>query len=307
MRPTREPGDSWDITSSVGSTALFVAAARALEALKTRPLAVDPFAAVFCRAVGGEWAHLVDGSAPDHRLMTPWGGHFVDYQAARTRFFDDHLTAAATAGIRQFVVLAAGLDSRAYRLSWPAGTQVFELDQPRVLEFKRHALADYGATPRATRVDVAVDLRDDWPGALREAGFDPGLPSAWLAEGLLIYLPATAQRDLFGGIEELSAPGSQVALEEASPMDSEAFTAARAQERDDGDDGMFFTLVYNEQYEAAADWFGARGWQPEITPMPALLSRLGRPLPAAESDADRMAENIRLVWATATGEPVSRT
>jgi methyltransferase (TIGR00027 family) len=300
MRPTREPGDSWDITTGVGSTALFVAAARALEAVKTRPLAVDPFAEVFCRAAGGQWADLIDGKASGHRLTTPWGAHFVDYQAARTRYFDDHLISAAAAGIRQFVVLAAGLDSRAYRLSWPAGTRVFELDQPRVLEFKRHALSDYGATPRTTRIDVAVDLRDDWPAALLEAGFDPGQPCAWLAEGLLIYLPASAQHSLFSGIDTLSAPGSEVAVEEASPMDRDDFAAARAQERADGDDGTFFTLVYNEQHRPAADWFGEHGWRAEATPMPALLSRLGRPLPAAESDADRMAESIRLVWAVRT-------
>ncbi|KMO83221.1 MAG: class I SAM-dependent methyltransferase [Mycolicibacterium rufum] len=293
----RSDNDTWDITTSVGSTALFVAAARALEAAKTNPVAVDAFAAVFCRAVGGEWAALLDGSAPDHRLATPWGERFVDYQAARTRFFDDYFTAAAAADIRQIVVLAAGLDSRAYRLRWPARTVVFELDQPRVLEFKRQVLADYGATPRAARVEVPVDLRDDWPRALRDAGFDPSEPSAWIAEGLLIYLPAAAQDELFAGIAALSAPGSEVAVEESTPMDSEAFRAAREEERARGEEGSFFTLVYNEQHRPAAQWFGERGWNATAVPLPALLAELGRPVPAPDSEAGSMISTTSLVRA----------
>lgn len=293
----RSDNDTWDITTSVGSTALFVAAARALEAAKTNPVAVDAFAAVFCRAVGGECAALLDGSAPDHRLATPWGERFVDYQAARTRFFDDYFTAAAAAGIRQIVLLAAGLDSRAYRLRWPARTVVFELDQPRVLEFKRQVLADYGATPRAARVEVPVDLRDDWPRALRDAGFDPSEPSAWIAEGLLIYLPAAAQDELFAGIAALSAPGSEVAVEESTPMDSEAFRAAREEERARGEEGSFFTLVYNEQHRPAAQWFGERGWNATAVPLPALLAELGRPVPAPDSEAGSMISTTSLVRA----------
>src|SRR5215218_2182529 len=132
----RTENDSWDIQTSVGSTALFVAAARALEAQKHNPAAVDPYAEVFCRAVGGEWADLLDGRAPEHPLRTEFGEHFVDFQGVRTRYFDTYFEAAAAAGVRQIVLLAAGLDSRAYRLPWPDGTVVFELDQPQVLEFK---------------------------------------------------------------------------------------------------------------------------------------------------------------------------
>jgi methyltransferase (TIGR00027 family) len=293
----RSDNDTWDITTSVGSTALFVAAARALEAAKTNPVAVDAFAGVFCRAVGGEWAALLDGSAPDHKLATPWGERFVDYQAARTRFFDDYFTAAAAAGIRQIVLLAAGLDSRAYRLAWPAHTAVFELDQPRVLQFKRRVLADFGATPRAARVEVPVDLRDDWPRALRDAGFDPSEPSAWIAEGLLIYLPAAAQDELFAGIAALSAPGSEVAVEESTPMDSEAFREARDQERARGEDGSFFTLVYNEQHRPAAQWFGEHGWNATAAPLSTLLAELGRPVPAPDSEAGSMISTTSLVRA----------
>ena len=188
----RTDNDTWDITTSVGSTALFVAAARALEAQKPDPVAVDPFAEVFCRAVGGQWADLLDGTAPEHALKSEFGADFVNFQGVRTRYFDTYFVKAAAAGVRQIVLLAAGLDSRAYRLDWPAETVVFELDQPQVLEFKRAALA--GVRPTAERREIAVDLRDDWPRALLEHGFDPSSPSAWIAEGLLIYLPATAQR-----------------------------------------------------------------------------------------------------------------
>lgn len=214
----RTEGDNWDITTSVGSTALFVATARALEAQKPDPLAVDPFAEVFCRAVGGNAADVLDGKCPEHQLRTDdFGEHFVNFQGARTRYFDDYFRRAADAGVRQVVILAAGLDSRAYRLSWPEDSTIFELDRPQVLDFKREVLAEQGAKPSAERREVAVDLREDWPQALRNNGFDSAKPSAWIAEGLLLYLPATAQQQLFTGIDALAAPSSHVAVEEAAP------------------------------------------------------------------------------------------
>ena len=227
----RADNDTWDITTSVGSTALFVAAARALEANKPNPLVVDPYAEVFCRAVGGEWADVLDGKAPENKLMTEFGAHFVNYQAARTKYFDDYFYAAADAGVRQIVIPAAGLDSRAYRLAWPDGTVVYELDQPQVLEFKREVLGRRGDAPTAERREIAVDLRDDWPQALRRSGFDPSRPSAWLVEGLLVYLPATAQRDLFAGIDALAARGSHVAVDDGKPFSDELYQAARDEER----------------------------------------------------------------------------
>src|ERR1700761_1884082 len=222
----RSEGDSWDITTSVGATALNVATARALEAQKPDPLAVDPYAEVFCRAVGGRAADVLDGKVPDHELKTSdFGEHFVNFQGARTKYFDDYFVRAAEAGVRQVVVLAAGLDSRAYRLDWPDGTTIFELDQPQVLDFKREVLAGEGAKPRADRREIAIDLRDDWPQALRDSGFDPAKPSAWIAEGLLIYLPAAAQEQLFSGIDSLAGPGSHIAVEDGAPLDPDDFKA----------------------------------------------------------------------------------
>lgn len=294
----RTDNDTWDITTSVGSTALFVAAAWALEAQKPDPVAVDPFAEIFCRAVGGQWADVLDGAAPEHPLKSGFGADFVNFQGVRTKYFDTYLTKAAAAGVRQIVLLAAGLDSRAYRLDWPSETVVFELDQPQVLEFKRAALA--GVRPTARRREVAVDLRGDWPRALLDHGFDPSSPSAWIAEGLLIYLPATAQLQLFAGIDAMSALRSHVAVEEAVPMDPAAF-AAKQQEEERGDSsargGPFFQLVYNEQYEPAAQWFGVRGWRSDVTPLPDYLRANGRPVPAPQSDAGTMTATISLISA----------
>lgn len=296
----RTENDTWDIKTSVGSTALFVAAARALEAQKLDPAAVDPYAEVFCRAVGGEWAELLDGGVPDHPLKTEFGEHFVNFQGVRTKYFDSYFRAAADDGVRQIVLLAAGLDSRGYRLPWPDGTVMFELDQPQVLDFKREALARHGDAPTADRREVAVDLRNDWPRALRDSGFDPAKPSAWIAEGLLIYLPATAQHQLFSGIDALAAPGSHLAVEESVPLDADAFAAKRDEEVAGGNDRSFFTLVYNEQHQPAAEWFGTRGWQAVAASLPDYLRSSGRPVPAPDSEAGFMTGNISLVSATKT-------
>ena len=195
------------------------------------------------------------------------------------------------------MLLAAGLDSRGYRLPWPDGTVVFELDQPRVLEFKRQALAARGASPTADRREVPVDLRDDWPQALRDSGFDPSKPSAWIAEGLLIYLPATAQHQLFAGIESLAAPGSHLAVEESVPLDANVFESKRDEELAGENSRTFFTLVYNEQHAPAHEWFGSRGWWSVATPLPFQLRSLGRPIPAPDSEAGVMTGNISLVSA----------
>jgi methyltransferase (TIGR00027 family) len=296
----RKDDDTWDITTSVGSTALFVAAARAIEGQKPAPLALDPYAEVFSRAAGGEWADVVDGKSGEKgalRLRSDFGDYFTSFQGARTKYFDAYFKRAFDAGVRQIVILAAGLDSRAYRLPWGDGTVVYELEQPRVLEFKRDALAEHGDAPRAERREVAVDLRDDWPQALKAAGFDPARPSAWIAEGLLIYLPATAQQQLFAGIDELASPGSWVGVEEGRPMPQAVFEAKQQEERAAGEEGAFFTLTYNQQIAPAAEWFGTRGWSAEETPLLEYMRDLGRPVPEDNPDAGPMIGSISLVTA----------
>ena len=304
MSSLRSHDDTWDIATSVGSTAVMVAASRAGETASADPLIRDPYAKILVAGAGtGIWEFVLDGDfgaklAEEDPEAAAIFEHMGNYQAVRTHFFDAFFAEAAAAGIGQIVILASGLDSRAYRLDWPAETVVFELDQPQVLDFKRATLA--GVRPTANRREVAVDLRGDWPRALLERGFDPSSPSAWIAEGLLIYLPATAQVALFAGIDALSAAGSHVAVEEAVPMDAAVF-AAKQQEEQRGDGsargGPFFQLVYNEQHEPAAQWFGVRGWTSDMTPLPDYLRAHGRPVPSPESDAGAMTGTISLVSA----------
>ena len=203
----RTDDESWDITESVGATALGVAWARSQEATSDCPLFTDPYAEVFVdAAIARGWqlppAHMIE------RIRAISG-----YAGSRTKWFDEFFIAAGAGGIDQAVILAAGLDARAWRLPWNDGSVVYEIDQPKVLAFKTEALRAHGAVPAARYVAVPVDLRHDWPKALREAGFDSGEPTAWAAEGLLPYLPADGQDLLFERIDELSAAGSRVAVE----------------------------------------------------------------------------------------------
>lgn len=300
MAFVRTEGDTWDITTSVGSTALFVAAARALAGRRPDPLAVDPYAELFVRAAGPDWADLLDGRAPEHPLTGPgFGSVFLTFLEARTRYFDDYFTAAVAAGVRQVVILAAGLDARAYRLPWPEGTVVYELDQPRVLEFKRQTLAEHGAQPRAQRREVPVDLREDWPRALRAKGFDATAPTAWLVEGLLPYLPAAAVDQLFGHIATLSAPGSRVAIEELDVVPEATRAALDQQPEGQPNSGADWVhLIYNEQRPDAARWFSTRGWQTESQPLLEYVAAMGREIDAVTEDGQQVPSLVRLITAT---------
>jgi len=196
----RTDDDTWDLASSVGATATMVASARAMASKVDSPLIDDPYAEPLVRAVGLElFTKLATGELSPADLEDDSDGapagvqRMTDNMAVRTKFFDEFFIEATRSGIRQAVILASGLDARAYRLPWPDGTTVYEIDQPQVIEFKSRTLAQLGAKPTAHRRAVAVDLRDDWPTALQAAGFDPGQPSAWSAEGLLGYLPPDAQ------------------------------------------------------------------------------------------------------------------
>ncbi|WP_083410372.1 class I SAM-dependent methyltransferase [Mycolicibacterium rutilum] len=300
MSSLRTDDDTWDIATSVGSTAVMVAAARAAETQRDDALIRDPFAQVLVAgAGGGVWDIMLDPQvgakvAETDPEVAAIFEHMGNYQAARTHFFDAFFREAAEAGIRQVVILAAGLDSRAYRLAWPAGTVVYEIDQPKVLEYKSARLAEHGAQPSARRVEVAVDLRFDWPKALREAGFDPGVPTAWLAEGLLMYLPADAQDRLFELVTELSAPGSRVSVEtvgvqadERREQMRERFERIRAQFGIE-DSVDVAELMYNDPDRAdVAEWLDAHGWRSSAVTSQEEMRRLGRwVLPAELSDDD---------------------
>ena len=266
-----------------------VAAARAAETNRPDPLISDPYAEILVSGAGtGVWEMMLDDAVADklEAIDAEAAAIFEQmrtYQAVRTHFFDSFFTDAAAAGIRQIVILASGLDSRAYRLDWPAGTTVYEIDQPKVLEYKAATLAAHSAQASALRREVPVDLRFDWPTALRDKGFDPRQPTAWLAEGLLMYLPADAQDKLFEQVTALSAPGSRVAVETVGT----AAPARRAEMRERferireqlgfADSVDVSDLMYDDPNRAdVATWLGDHGWLAAAVPSRQEQRRVGR-------------------------------
>jgi methyltransferase (TIGR00027 family) len=313
---SRTDADSWDVASSVGATATMVAAARARASNEPNPMIVDPFAAPLVRAVGVDFftkladgeISLTEGAASTAALMTT-------VMAVRTKFFDDFFltatgggnsttatgggnsttatgggnsTTAESDGVRQAVILASGLDSRPYRLPWPDGTVVYEIDQPKVIEFKTATMTDIGATPTAERRTVAIDLREDWPAALRRSGFDESKPTAWSAEGLLVYLPPQAQDRLFDHITALSAPGSQLATEfhpDAGASIGERAATLRSEWQQHGFDVNLADLFYEGERNPVVEYLTGHGWQVCARTRPEVFAAYGKEFP----DTDEVA------------------
>ncbi len=287
----RAHDDDWDLASSVGATATFVATGRAMASKDPRGLIDDPFAEPLVRAVGIDlFTKMIDGdldvgaieNASLARLRA-----LVDGMALRTKYFDDYFVDATAAGVRQAVILASGLDSRAYRLPWPAGTVVYELDQPQVIEFKTVTLAGIGAEPTASRRAIPIDLRQDWPAALKAAGLDTAAPTAWLAEGLLIYLPPEAQDRLFDNLTALSAPGSTIATDfvpDLIDFNAERVRAVTGVFREHGVDVDMASLVYAGERNHVIDYLRGKGWDVEGVARTELFRRNGIEVPAPEDD-----------------------
>lgn len=310
MTSTRYEGDTWDLASSVGVTATMVAAARAMATRAERPLINDPFAEPLVELVGVDLlSRLASGELDPAELNDVHDGtvgstgsagamsRMADNMAVRTKFFDEFFLDATNAGIKQAVILASGLDARAYRLAWPAGTVVYEVDQPQVIEFKTRSLAELGAAPTAERRVVAVDLRDDWPAALRAAGFDPAQPTAWSAEGLLGYLPPEAQDRLLDTITELSVPGSRLATESApnpEPGDDEKLKermrTISERWRAHGFDLDMAGLVYFGDRNEAAPYLAGHGWRLKSASIRELFAANG--LDPLSDDDTRMGEML---------------
>jgi methyltransferase (TIGR00027 family) len=278
----RTDDDTWDLSNSVGATATGVAVGRALASRGPDPLITDPFAEPLVRAVGVNFFTRIASGELDPAHVDDNGDFGMQRMGAmmgvRTRFFDEFFLGAADAGIRQAVILASGLDARAYRLPWPTGTTVFEIDQARVIEFKTTTLADLGASPTADRRAVPVDLRHDWPAALRAAGLDPSKPTAWSAEGLLPFLPPDAQDRLLDNITALSPAGSQL--------------------REHGFDIEMTDLWYAGDRNDVVDYLDGHGWATSATGVPELAAAYGLSLPA--DSADRTATLASLQYVTAT-------
>jgi methyltransferase (TIGR00027 family) len=272
------------------------------------PLITDPFAEPLVRAVGVNFFTRIASGELDPAHVDDNGDFGMQRMGAmmgvRTRFFDEFFLGAADAGIRQAVILASGLDARAYRLPWPTGTTVFEIDQARVIEFKTTTLADLGASPTADRRAVPVDLRHDWPAALRDAGLDPSKPTAWSAEGLLPFLPPDAQDRLLDNITALSPAGSQLATENVQGAGDAVQTMAdRMREvtdqwREHGFDIEMTDLWYAGDRNDVVDYLDGHGWATSATGVPELAAAYGLSLPA--DTADRTATLASLQYVTAT-------
>jgi methyltransferase (TIGR00027 family) len=280
----RTDDDTWDINESVD------------------PLISDPYAQLFLEAAGdGIWKIYVDGELPAELVeVVPRFKERMEamksYMGSRTKFFDEFFLDAAGAGIRQAVILAAGLDARAWRLAWPDGSVVYEIDQPKVLAFKTQTLESHDVAPIANHVSVGIDLRQDWPKALVEAGFDPTVPTAWSAEGLLPYLTADAQDLLFDRIQSLSAHGSRVAVEAFTNDFFSAESFARREEQMEQYRGAAVelggkditesgNLLYEEERTEVPDWLRAHDWNVTAISAEDLLAANNRLIPASLDDA----------------------
>jgi methyltransferase (TIGR00027 family) len=283
----RTDNDAWDLATSVGATATLVAAARAV-ASNTTALIDDPFAGPLVRGVGIDFfTRWATGQLDPAGVDDPgaaWGlQRIADLVAARTHYFDTFFLDAAAAGIRQAVILASGLDARGYRLSWPTGTTVFEIDQPQVIEFKTTTLAGLNAEPSADLRPVPVDMREDWPRALRQAGFNADRPTAWSAEGLLAFLPPESQNRLLDNIAALSADGSRLAAEifvgptDAGKVYAEMMRTVTERWRDHGFDLDLDDLEYHGERSDVATYLDDHGWQPVRTSLNELLATNGLP------------------------------
>ncbi|MGX2993291.1 class I SAM-dependent methyltransferase [Streptomyces sp. JNUCC 64] len=262
-------------------TALLVAAARAIETHRHDSLAQDVYAEHFVRAAPASAGWPVRLHQARDGDANPLWGRFARYFGLRTRVFDDFLLRSAHTGVRQVVLLGAGLDTRAFRLDWPSGCRVFEMDRAGVLAFKHGVLDGLTAVPKAARTPVPTDLGADWVTALTDAGFDPSAPSVWLAEGLLFYLPAAVETRLIEAVHRLSARGSALAFEVKLDKDlweyrnSPLYTATAEQIGID-----LLTLFVREPRPDSAGDLAARGWSTTVRTPFDFTRRHGRgPLP----------------------------
>jgi methyltransferase (TIGR00027 family) len=272
------------------------------------PLIDDPFAEPLVRAVGVDFfTRLATGELDPADVDGDTGrglAQMVAMMAVRTKLIDDFFTDAAASGIRQAVILAAGLDARAYRLGWPAGTTVYEIDQPEVIAFKTRTMADIGAIPTAARRTVAIDLRQDWPAALRDAGFDATQPTAWSAEGLLAFLPPEAQDRLLDNITGLSAVGSLLIAENMG-AGGETTSAMRDRMhevmdnwRQHGFDVEMTDLWYSGDRHDVAQYLNGHGWETSETEMTDLFTTNGFTAPVSADDDAPDPDSFTYVTAT---------
>ncbi len=265
-------------TAGLAVTAAFGAAARAVAT--NRGLLNDPFAEQLVRAAGFD--HFVRVIDDDRFAADDTDSpRFLDICAAHTRFVDEFLADAGRAGLRQVVILKSGLDTRPYRLWWPPGTTVYEVDRPEVLDFKSEALRALGAELNASRCAVGVDLHQDWPAALRRVGFDATAPTVWVAEQLLIgYLTPGVQDRLLQGVTAMSTAGSRFAADHMptwTPLQLEAERSFVDGWRRRGLDVDLASLTHPGQYHYVPEYLAANGWETLQRTVADLLGAIGLP------------------------------
>lgn len=288
----------WDILTGVGVTALGVAACRAIETHRGPDgLVSDPFAEAFVQAAGSPVPLPTRLDAVPGPGI-PWAS-LATYMGVRSKFFDEFFVRASAEGLDQVVLLAAGLDTRAFRLGWKPGTTVYELDAPKVLAFKDRVLTDQRARPRCVRRTVAVDLREDWPSALLEAGFDPSRRTVWLAEGLLLYLADDAKESLFSQVHQLSAAGSWIAAEH---VDADVATVRQELQQMAQRTGVGSVELWpGEQNHDPVEWLTRHGWTVSTSAAPTVADRYHRPL---DDSTMLTLRSCVLLTAQASDEPI---
>ena len=280
----RANDDSWDLRGGVGATATMAAAARAVASRSPDPVIDDPFAEVLVRALGMKiFTQIVDGIIEFAEIGTEW---FPHYFGVRCRAFDYFLAEACRVGIRQAVILASGLDCRAYRLDWPNAMSIYEIDQPEIIDWKKHLLASLRCTSAAQHRCLGIDLRLDWATTLRQAGFDDAKPTAWIAEGLLIgYLPPSAQDEVLDGVIALSASGSRIAADYFDVRGTDVVGDTLNHLHDiwrKHDQGLNLrNLTFSAQRQDRAAYLAERGWLTHNADLTDLIRAAGRHVPAS--------------------------
>jgi methyltransferase (TIGR00027 family) len=277
----------------VGLTAIGVAAIRAAESARPHRLFDDPYAAGFARAAGdwrpGPTAPPTEDAARRRRGLTSW-------ITVRTRFLDDVVLDACAGSCRQVVILGAGLDSRAFRLAWPEGTGLWELDLADVIEFKEQVIRSEGWQPLCARTTVPVDLSEDWGEPLLRAGFDAGAPVAWVAEGLLAYLSAEVRDALVSRAARLSVPGSRMGLTLAASARLAAWRKAHPEGQ--AGRGDYVALWRSTAPDDPTGWLAAYGWRAELFDVAERSAAYGRPLDGSFVNSEEGRGGARLVDAT---------
>jgi methyltransferase (TIGR00027 family) len=270
---------------AIGRTAFAVAALRAVEHCNPHGLFTDPYAAHFL--------HAAEAVLGPQELGQDFAALMGTQAVVRTRFFDDQLLAASGKDCRQVVLVASGMDSRPWRLSWPAGTELFDVDQEPVLLFKNEVMDQRAGSAAAIRHTVAVDLREDWAPALRAAGFADDRPTAWLVEGVLYSLDQTAADHLLTALTRLSAPGSTLAFDHFEVGPSLRAATDRI--------GPHLTRLWQPGPGDPGAWLDRHGWRSDVRELADVASGFGRNVHPAYASGPGAEGRSWLVTATCHG------